>query len=183
MKSSSLYSDPVEHAICFNEKEHQIHWYQMNPDESCPDCDETPPIKRCYLPLKEKLMRWFQSEEMCTAMLGHWKNRDRWLGKEGPTFPLKEIWDGTRFKEIQWFFDPLSKWPLPHTCKKCEHKTILQNVVDEDEVEVTCPNCGLFAVIQPEFCHGDPRNIVFIGHWDGWQPKVGRRRAKSSGEN
>ena len=145
MKSSGLYSDPSEHSICFNENEHQIHWYEFESDQSCPHCDSVPDLKRYYLPLKEKIKRWVSSEEMCYAMLGHWKNRDVWLGKSGPTFPLNEIWDGERFKEIQWFFDPQAKWPLPHTCRKCDHKILFEcfQLQDGEEVQLSCDKCGI----------------------------------------
>eukprot|EP00731_Ephydatia_muelleri_P035237 Em0107g9a len=57
-----------------------------------------------------------------------------------------EIWDGDRFKELSWFWNPEARWAILALCPNCkfEHK--------------------------PKVTSGDPRNIALIGHWDGWQP-------------
>ena len=134
---------------------------------------------RYYLPLKDKIRHWVSSEQMCYEMLGHWRNKDSWMGKPGPTFPIKEIWDGERFKELQWFWNPQSKWPLPHSCSKCDTKLPLNT--QEETLIIKCNNCSFQEQVNPSFCFGDPRNIAFIGHWDGWQPNVGSGKAKGSG--
>lgn len=33
--------------------------------------------------------------------------------------PRKEIWDGTRFSELSWFWDPEKEWLLPVMCPFC----------------------------------------------------------------
>lgn len=42
-------------------------------------------------------------------MLGHWINKEAWIRGEGVNDVLKEVWDGSRFNELTWFWDPDSK--------------------------------------------------------------------------
>ena len=37
--------------------------------------------------------------------MAHWKERDHWLSNE-VHFARNEIWDGERFKELSWFWNP-----------------------------------------------------------------------------
>ena len=110
---------------------------------------------------------------MCKKMLAHWYNKDKWLNKTGVSFSVKEIWDGYRFKYLQWFLDPNSEWNLPNKCEMCER------YVNGGE----CQFCGHTDNIVPCKGRGDARNIGLIGHWDGRQPRLGRVKSHSSGEN
>lgn len=38
--------------------------------------------------------------------------QDGWL-------PRKEIWDGNRFSELSWFWNPEKEWLLPVKCPQC----------------------------------------------------------------
>ena len=35
---------------------------------------------------------------------------------------------------------------------------------------VVCRACGFEQEVKEEFARGDPRNIAFLLHWDGFQP-------------
>lgn len=35
---------------------------------------------------------------------------------------------------------------------------------------VQCEECGTKEGYQVKFVRGEPQNVAFIGHWDGWQP-------------
>ena len=37
--------------------------------------------------------------------------------------PRKEIWDGKRFAELSWFWDPEEVWLLPVRCPHCHSVT------------------------------------------------------------
>eukprot|EP00111_Clytia_hemisphaerica_P012099 TCONS_00035538-protein len=172
LKSRGVYIDPVHHKVCFS-VDHPLHHYVVGIDEQCPHCDVTPSVDRYYLPIKDKINRWFLSDDMAEKMLAHWRDRDVWLGKSGVSYPVNEIWHGSRFKELQWFWDTDCRWPLPHICTNC-HSYINLNGNQSETIDVTCYHCYKEETIQPKFVHGDPRNIALIGHWDGWSPKSGR---------
>ena len=56
---------------------------------------------------------------MCEKMLAHWVNREAWIGGIGPNFELCEVWDGSRFNELSWFWNPDKEWVLPYRCHCC----------------------------------------------------------------
>lgn len=62
-------------------------------------------------------------------MTAHWEQRDYWLPpvkKEGWGFGLKrEFWDGKRFLELSYFFNPDQEWVLPVRCPQMGCKTVI----------------------------------------------------------
>ena len=129
---------------------------------------------------------------MCKKMTFHWrKERSHWLNRDGESgeafFPLREIWDGTRFAELSWFWDPRKSWPLPIFCKLCNQiisVSIIQYSPSDDNIfSVTCRKCGTKQQCELKTACGDPRNMAFIGHWDGWQPGFGAPGKHSCGNN
>ena len=127
------------------------------------------------------MIRWCSSKDFCRKMTAHWVEKDRWLNAERGSAVKREIWDGDRFCELSWFWDPAKKWILPTRCPTCRSvvsSEIITNVlptytieeVEGTNVSLECPAC------YTKFSHcvnvtaGDPRNIALIGHWDGWQP-------------
>ena len=122
------------------------------------------------------------SPTMCEKMLCHWKNKVQWLNLVDPTFPLNEIWDGYRFKELSWFWDPNKSWVIPQKCSKCHFYNQLKDVQTDGEFMMTCTQCGEKEIIKPEFATGDPRNIGLIGHFDGWKPGFGNSKHGSGRE-
>ncbi|KAL3686459.1 hypothetical protein R1sor_009033 [Riccia sorocarpa] len=59
----------------------------------------------------------------CHAMLSMWRAKHRWFQLEetelAPTFPIKDWWDGTKAKEVSWFWDSETTWELPVACSLC----------------------------------------------------------------
>ena len=116
-------------------------------------------------------------------MTAHWEQQDHWLQEYSLNMRLfNEIWDGQRFNELKWFWDPQEWWLLPVRCPCCTEVISAETIasscsIDErtqQDVETTvhlkCPYCFTQFAHCPKYTHGDPRNIAFIGHWDGWQP-------------
>ena len=56
-------------------------------------------IEYSYLPLRDKILRWYSNKEFCKKMATHWIERDHWLGVRGYRIN-NEIWDGSRFGEL-----------------------------------------------------------------------------------
>ena len=75
-----------------------------------------------YLSLKDKIVRWCDNDHKMTA---HWTEKEHWLNAEQlgtriGFLPKNEIWDGNRFSEFSWFWDPSSRWTLPAKCPFCQ---------------------------------------------------------------
>ena len=168
------YQDPKELFICLDIS-HYSQWDVMDtPDATCRHCGKKGSIKYYYLGLSDKIRTWFSDIAMCKKMLAHWENKENWIAGCGPNFTLKELWDGARFNELSWFWNPESEWMLPYKCTFCGNIISASDITASPEnggvYTVQCVECGVREGHQPKFAHGDPRNIALIGHWDGWQP-------------
>ena len=181
------YKDPRELYICLDVT-HITQWDVMeSPDGLCRHCGKKGEIKYYYLGLPEKIQRWCEDPVMCKKMMAHWEEKEHWISGVGPNFTLKEVWDGSRFNELKWFWDPACEWMLPGRCSFCA------TVISTDEIQssphneedgtysVQCEECGTRVQHQLQYVRGEPPNIAFIGHWDGWQP-LGYPGSHSCGE-
>ena len=173
------YKEPKEHYICLNES-HPNLWSISDNPRSCRFCDEVPTIQFYYLPLSEKIHRWCSNELFCNKITAHWTDRENWLydHEEDHDKTYNEIWDGSRFHELRWFWDPEAEWLLPTRCNVCR-EVISAEVISvalhtrmpmEQNVDIKCTNCATRFSHLPKYARGDPRNLALIGHWDGWQP-------------
>lgn len=169
------YRNPKELFVCLDES-HYTQWDVMeDPNALCRHCGKKGSIKYYYLGLSDKIRTWFSDFSMCEKMLAHWINKEAWIGGEGPNDVLKELWDGSRFNELAWFWDPDSKWMLPHKCHLCGNIVSAAQIraspkCSNEDHSIQCEECGERQVVRPVFVSGEPRNIALIGHWDGWQP-------------
>ena len=68
---------------------------------------------------------------------------------------------------------------LPCRCQECssvikvaaiQEAQLKSDTETSATVDVTCLVCGTLNKHVPKYARGNPRNIAFIGHWDGWQP-------------
>ena len=173
------YRSPKEFYICLNESHYCLYDVLSSDSDRCKYCNETGSIKYSYLPLIDKVQRWCQSSEFCDKMLQHWAERDHWLPTSANITPKKEIWDGERFSQLSWFWNPESEWVVPVRCPCCKvivsSTTILaacgpRECNGNQQVSVFCPECSHKFDHEVKWTKGDPRNIALIGHWDGWQP-------------
>lgn len=90
-----------------------------NAEGKCRHCGKEGSIKFYYLGISDKIQLWCGNHTMSKKMMGHWDEKEHWIKGQGPNFILKEIWDGARFNEISWFWDPDSQWMLPIKCQLC----------------------------------------------------------------
>ena len=109
--------------------------------------------------------------------MAHWKERDHWLSNE-VLFARNEIWDGERFKELSWFWNPEARWVIPALCPNCKQVVGSQSIKDElglspethieehyeCSISIQCPNCYLRFEHKPKVTSGDPRNIALIAY-------------------
>lgn len=171
------YKDAKEYFICLSE-DHHCQWDLLEKkSDECQYCGQTGTIPYYYLGLETKVKQWVSDPDMCNKMTAHWREKEHWLQTTEGWHTKTELWDGDRFAELSWFWDPESTWSLPVRCKTQGCRNIISSdVVDSlPEVrngikEVTCDQCHHSFSFQVKSAQGDPRNIALLGHWDGFQP-------------
>lgn len=191
------YENPKEYYVCFCRKKarkssgkghvYNGKWDIMeNKNQACRNCGRKGKIKYYYLGLKSKVKLWCSDMETCQKTMAHWQEKDHRLvteeghnshDNESDTF-YNEIWDGERFSELSWFWNPNTSWILPARCPErwCSGVVSSHDIEDApggdstDEKVLECPNCYCEFTYKVKHAKGDPRNLAYIGHWDGWSP-------------
>lgn len=171
------YTDAKEYFICLNVT-HPSQWDILESrNAECRHCGEKGSIPYYYLGLKTKVRLWTSDWSMCQRMTAHWREKEHWFRRDEGWHIKKELWDGDRFQNISWFFDPESQWCLPVRCIKegCINIISPETVqslreLDDGTRKVICDECRHSFSFTPSYANGDPRNIALIGHWDGFQP-------------
>lgn len=110
------YKDAKKYMICLDEVR-RCHFGLMSSEhELCPHCNKET-IPQYYLGLGPKINLWVSYPTFCNKILTQWFDKDHWLRQENQEdlgFHSKnEIWDGKRFSELQWFWNPEEEWQLP----------------------------------------------------------------------
>ena len=168
------YEDPKQYFICLDGSHHANYDVMEDKNSYCRFCGKPGAIQYYYLGLPQKVKLWCSDESMCQKMAKLWQEKDHWLHHEGPWFPLKEIWDGSRFSEVSRFWDPACEWLLPTRCDFCSSvlsaDEIKGSLFDGQSYMVICLECGSKNTCKGEKAKGNPRNIALIGHQDGWYP-------------
>lgn len=102
------YKDAKEYYVCLSD-EHPCHWDILeNKNDVCNHCGQNGTIPYYYLGLEAKVKLWVSDKSMCYKITEHWREKEHWLGRTEGCRLKKEIWDGSRFANISWFFDPQS---------------------------------------------------------------------------
>lgn len=167
------YRDANLYWICLDASHPCNYSLMESKEERCQHCGEFPKIPYYYLNIIDKVIRWCSSPVMCKKMTTHWEQREHWLPPEsrvGWGFPVKkEIWDGKRFAELSYFWDPSQEWILPTYCpiEGCNKVISAEELLHAPEMDgmrdVTCPGCFNSFTAAINVTHGDPRNIAYIG--------------------
>jgi len=172
------YTEPIQYFPCLDVS-HKTCWFLLkSQNEKCLRCNNppSPELTFYYLDLTSKMKRWFSSADMCKKMLGHWFHKDDWFLRDPSTchIPISEMWDGTRFAEISYFFNPDAKYQLPSLCTSCSSILSVEEILNGDICTinssiVVCQSCSISQEVEYKFTYGNPRNIVLMVHYDGWQ--------------
>lgn len=174
------YKEPRVYYICLDASHVNRYDIMDKSDQKCRHCGKVGKTKYYYLSLRNKIEKWCANKDMCEKMTAHWREKDHWFYSQEPYYPLKEVWDGTRFAELSYFFDKEKETLVPVKCTFCTSVIPATEIccgldVGEDKVEVQCDDCGTLQTCQKTFVKGDPRNITLMGHWDGWLPFQGSK--------
>lgn len=81
-----------------------------------------------YLPLARELEQLSGSSTRCHEFLEHWRNKSKWRGvnPDDPISQSCEIWDGSKFKKYQAFWDPQQEWEAPVKCSNTTCKEVFR---------------------------------------------------------
>lgn len=113
------YADPQHLHICLDDSHPCLYSVMQTADAKCKYCGQAGTIDYYYLRLADKIKRWCNDPVFCHKMTAHWKESDHWLNLKGGWKLKKEIWDGERFGELSWFWDPTCQWILLAHCPIC----------------------------------------------------------------
>ena len=172
------YESPRCYRVCLK----QDHSYLIKEkNEQCPYCQSSWDDGVDYYVLGLRVKNWFDTEEKCEKLMGHWMDKHSWL--DGDTSNsndtrLSELWHGSRFKQISWFWNPANYTLLPAKCVSCGMLISTETIEQElslpqatpTPLSVTCDGCRNIVNFHPNYMRGDPRNQAIIIHEDGWAP-------------
>ena len=168
------YQSPRLYWICLDNSHPYLFGLLSAKDEFCPHCGQQGKIPYYYLSVIDKVKRWCSSPSMCQRMTAHWKEKSHWMPRvrqeEWGWEPKKEFWDGTRFAQLAYFWDPDTEWTLPVRCpvNGCGYVISAENllicpVLNGDLRLVECTNCRNIFQHTPQKVKGDPRNLAYDG--------------------
>ena len=107
------YEDAKEYFICLSDV-HPQYWDILGfQSDLCRHYGDKGTSPYYYLGLKGKMNCLLSHPDVCYTMLSYWREKDHWLNRHGGCHTKKELWDGERFTELSWFWDPDSDWCLP----------------------------------------------------------------------
>ena len=179
------YTEPVTHYVCLS-KDHPCSYWVSSLGDTCLFCGFKCPLKFYYMPLADKIKKWLRDEEFCKKIMSPWLCKETWFKKCTPGYPLKELWDGQRWRDLSWFWDPENEFVLPQRCNFCQRTIPGKKIESADndnngDKSVRCESCGIIQNLKIEKAFGDPRNLAFILHWDGWSPGFSKPGSRSCG--
>lgn len=154
--------------------------YTRSLKRDCQICSERCTVDGCnlkrkemlafdYLPIGPLIKKLFASRSVCHEMLTMWREQARWLhprttvgGTVGDE-SVQEWWDGSKAKEISWFWDPSATFELPVLCRECYNcyqtfphicDVLNKSMITRDGVlcyEFDCGDCGNHIKASPTF--------------------------------
>lgn len=168
------YKSPRLYWVCLDDSHRYLFSLLSSKDELCPHCGQKGKIPYYYLSVIDKVKRWCSSPSMCHKMTAHWKEKSHWMPVERLEGwgwePKKEFWDGTRFAQLAYFWDPEAEWTLPVRCpvNGCGSVISAESLLacpalDGNLRQVECPNCHNIFQHTPKRVKGDPRNLAYDG--------------------
>ena len=111
------YENPAHYKVCC-EPTHSC--LLENSNSTCPKCDKPREKRIDYYVLGLCFDSWFSTAEKCKRLLGHWEDKNEWFNKNPEEdINLIELWHGSRFRELSFFWDCKKTMLLPSYCTSC----------------------------------------------------------------
>ena len=108
--------------------------------EACPNCNN--PSDKCtdYFVLGLNVDSFFASKEKVCQHLAHWENRAEWFNKQNIEVPFKEVWHGSRFRDLSYFWDEDKETVMPTCCPNCDNLISVEEINLASEHDIVEPN-------------------------------------------
>jgi hypothetical protein len=108
------YKNPRHYKICCG-----IDCVTLVSGTKCPNCDKLRDKCTDYFVLGLNVESVFSSVSKIHDHMAHWEERDNWFNIEDITVPYKEVWHGSRFRDLSMFWDEERESCLPTCCPIC----------------------------------------------------------------
>lgn len=169
------YKDAKHFKVCVQSSTHHFLLEDKKQHPCCPVCSK--PWEECvdYYVLGLQFCNWFSTNQQCEMLMAHWHSRSEWLNKPIDYEPhsYSELWHGSRFRELSYFWDRDQETLLPHKCPTCAAivpVAEVSNLIDPNSpdglITTVCKVCADQFSFRPEYMKGDPRNKALIIHFD-----------------
>ena len=166
------YKNPRHYEICCG-----TDHVTLISGNQCPNCDK--PKDKCtdYSVLGLNLESIFSSASRLNDHLAHWEERDDWFNIDDITVPHKEVWHGSRFRDLSFFWDEDAESFLPACCPNCLNIISVDEMclasgadrlVPDDYVQLSCSECTFEFSDIVQSVKGNWLNQAFIFHEDGF---------------
>ena len=171
------YRDPKHYKVCIGEDGHSFLLKDRSRNPHCPICSKAWDTCIDYYVLGLRFEDWFLTDSYCEKRMAHWKCKEEWLNKSGELPSYSELWHGSRFRELSYFWDPAKETVLPYKCPSCDTvvpasniESVIDHTSPQSPITIVCTCCAQKFTFTPEWMTGDPRNQAIIAHYDGWNP-------------
>ena len=163
------YKDPKHYKVCCG-----TDHVTLVLEDKCPNCDKVRDKCTDYYVLG---LNVDSIANKLNDHLAHWEERDEWFNLDNITVPYKEVWHGSRFRELSFFWDEERESCLPTCCPNCSNIISLDEMVEasdenrllpDDYVELSCTECSFEFVHIVQTVKGNKLNQAFIFHEDGF---------------
>ncbi len=143
----------------------------------CPNCDKSKDKCTDYFVLGLNLESIFSSVDRLNDHLAHWEERDDWFNIEDIMVPYKEVWHGSRFRDLSFSWDEDAESCLPACCPNCLNIVSVDEMCEasganrllpDDHVQLSCTECTFEFVHIAQSVKGNRLNQAFIFHEDGF---------------
>ena len=143
----------------------------------CPNCDKSKNECTDYFVLGLNLESVFSSASKFTDHMAHWEEREDWFNINDITVPYKEVWHGSRFRDLSFFWDEEVESCLPTRCPNCSNIISTDELSEAngrdriepgDRIHLSCNECTFDFVHNVESVKGNQLNQAFIFHEDGF---------------
>ena len=112
--------------------------------------------------------------------LAHWEERHEWINVDDLNVPYKEVWHGSRFRELSYFWDEEAETLMPTCCPNCFNIISVDEILEasavqgvhmplsNDRIHLSCAECTFDFIYNVTTKNGSPLNQALIFHEDGF---------------
>ena len=174
------YKDPQHYKVCCG----QDHVTLVS-GTNCPNCEKEWDKCTDYFVLGLNHSSLYGSGTKLKDHLAHWEERGTWFKKENIAVAYKEVWDGSRFRDLHLFWNEGNQHCLPACCHSCSNILSLEEMLEcaggnhilrDDNIQLSCGECTFQFAHVVQGIKGNPLNQAFIFHEHGFNAFMKKSR-------